>query len=237
MPKNLTLLIIPTYNEAESIGSLLQELTALPVDILIVDDGSADATVRIAHEFDTSGERINFLLRNSKLGLGSAYRAGYAWAAEHDYQQVVQMDADGSHQVSDLVKMLEFVGSHPDIDLLIGSRWIKGGAIENWSRHREALSRIANLYTRSLLRLGINDVTAGFRIYQASLLRRMNIQSVKSEGYSFQIEMSIAARKAGATIAEFPITFKEREQGVSKMSGRIILEAITRVTLWGIKGR
>ena len=237
MPKNLTLVIIPTYNEAESIGSLLQELTALPVDILIVDDGSVDATVRIAHEFDTSGERINFLLRNSKLGLGSAYRAGYAWAAERAYQQVVQMDADGSHQVSDLTKMLEFVGSHPDIDLLIGSRWIKGGAIENWSRHREALSRIANLYTRSLLRLGINDVTAGFRIYQASLLRRMNIQSVKSEGYSFQIEMSIAARKAGATIAEFPITFKEREQGVSKMSGRIIFEAITRVTLWGIKGR
>ncbi len=237
MPKNLTLVIIPTYNEAESIGSLLQELTALPLDILIVDDGSVDATVRIAHEFDTSGERINFLLRTSKLGLGSAYRAGYAWAAEHDYQQVVQMDADGSHQVSDLTKMLEFVGSHPDIDLLIGSRWIKGGAIENWSGHREALSRIANLYTRSLLRLGINDVTAGFRIYQASLLRRMNIQSVKSEGYSFQIEMSIAARKAGATIAEFPITFKEREQGVSKMSGRIIFEAITRVTLWGIKGR
>jgi dolichol-phosphate mannosyltransferase len=237
VPKNLTLVIIPTYNEAESIGSLLQELTALPVDILIVDDGSADATVRIAHEFDTSGERINFLLRTSKLGLGSAYRAGYAWAAERDYMQVVQMDADGSHQVSDLAKMLEFVASHSDIELLIGSRWIKGGAIENWSRRREALSRIANLYTRSLLRLGINDVTAGFRIYQASLLERMNIQSVKSEGYSFQIEMSIAARKAGATITEFPITFKEREQGVSKMSGRIIFEAITRVTLWGIKGR
>jgi len=237
VPKNSTLVIIPTYNEAESIGSLLQELGKLPIDILIVDDGSADATVRIAQVFDTSGERINFLLRTSKLGLGSAYRAGYAWTAEHDYKQVVQMDADGSHQVSDLVKMLKFMGSHPDIDLLIGSRWIKGGAIENWSRHREALSRIANLYTRSLLRLGINDVTAGFRIYQASLLRRMNIQSVKSEGYSFQIEMSIAARKAGATIAEFPITFKEREQGVSKMSGRIIFEAITRVTLWGIKGR
>ena len=237
MPKNSTLVIIPTYNEEASIGSLLQELFMLPVDILVVDDGSSDATVKIAQALDRSGERINFLLRSSKLGLGSAYRAGYAWASERDYKQVVQMDADGSHQVSDLAKMLEFVSSHSEIELLIGSRWIKGGAIENWSRHREGLSRIANLYTRSLLRLGINDVTAGFRIYRASLLKRMNIQEVKSEGYSFQIEMSIAARKAGATIAEFPITFKEREQGVSKMSGRIIFEAIARVTLWGIKGR
>ncbi len=235
MPNNSTLIIIPTYNEAESIGLLLSELLELPVDILIVDDGSSDSTVAIAQELDQSESRIHFILRTSKIGLGSAYRAGYAWATVQKYNRMVQMDADGSHQVSDLKKMLEFSDSHPVTELIIGSRWIKGGVIENWSKHREVLSRIANLYTRALLRLHINDVTSGFRIYQSSLLKRMHVQEVRSEGYSFQIEMSIAARKAGASIAEFPITFKEREQGTSKMSGRIIIEAIARVTWWGIK--
>jgi len=234
VPKN-TLVIIPTYNEAGFIQKLLTDLSALNLDILVVDDGSSDGTIDLAKSVETRGNQINFLLRDTKMGLGSAYRAGFAWAVANGYERIIQMDADGSHQVSDLKAMLRYSDENPEVELIIGSRWIADGAIENWSKFRELLSKSANRYTQIMLQLGVRDVTAGFRIYKAPLIKRMNVEKVKSEGYCFQIEMTRAAQSAQALIAEYPITFKERETGSSKMSSRIVVEAMWRVTIWGFQ--
>ena len=145
------------------------------------------------------------------------------------------MDADGSHQVADLMRMIDAVSRDPQAGLVIGSRWIKGGATQNWSKAREILSRTANRYVRIALGMGVHDSTSGFRIYSAATLRRINIDHIRSEGYSFQIEMTRAAKKTGAKILEVPITFKERENGVSKMSKKIVFEAMFLVTAWGLQ--
>lgn len=234
MSLNSTLVIIPTFNEEESIEKLLNQLLPIALDILIVDDGSTDLTIQKAQSLDVTGRRISFLLRDEKLGLGNAYRAGYEWALERGYELVVQMDADGSHQVSDLENLLQATNSNPEVELVIGSRWIKGGRVVNWSKGREILSRVANKYTQSLINLNVKDATAGFRVYRKSLLQRMNIQSVKSEGYCFQIEMTREAIEQNAEILEVPITFIEREYGTSKMSLKIVVEAMARVTYWGL---
>jgi len=144
------------------------------------------------------------------------------------------MDADGSHRVADLKAMLEYQRSNPECDLIIGSRWIKGGAVANWPKSRELLSRTANLYSRLALGLSVRDNTAGFRIYRSELLSKMQLGTISSEGYAFQIEMTRAAARSGAKICEVPILFVEREFGVSKMSGRIIREALVKVTKWGL---
>lgn len=230
----LTLVIIPTFNEEESIGLLLNQLAPHPFEILIVDDGSSDKTLEYARSSQVEAGRLNFLVRSGKLGLGSAYRAGYAWALEKGYERVVQMDADGSHQVSDLFTMIKYADSNPETELIIGSRWVKGGKVLNWNKGRELLSRFANRYTQALIKINVKDSTAGFRIYKASLLERMNIQGVRSDGYCYQIEMTREARDVDASVAEVPITFKEREFGKSKMSVKIAFEAMVRVTLWGI---
>ncbi|MBF8252657.1 MAG: dolichol-phosphate mannosyltransferase [Actinobacteria bacterium] len=222
---NTSIVVIPTYNERESIGALLDSLEKLPVDVLVIDDGSPDGTALICSAHD-----VEVISRASKLGLGSAYRTGFAIALERGYRNIIQMDADGSHQVSDLVTMMEWIGSN---ELLIGSRWVADGGIENWSKFRELLSRGANAYANLLLSLGIKDVTAGFRIYDVELLQRMDIASIKSEGYCFQIEMTRRALARGATVGEIPITFIERAHGVSKMSSAIAFEAIVRITAWG----
>ena len=232
---NKTLVIVPTFNESGFIGKLLPMLFELNLDVLIVDDGSTDGTIEIAKSITTNSCAINFLLRTSKQGLGSAYRAGYAWALANNYARIIQMDADGSHQVSDLKSMLQYSDKNPEVELVIGSRWIPDGAIENWSKFREILSRTANKYTQVMLQLGVRDATAGFRIYKSPLIERMKVQGVKSEGYCFQIEMTKAAQAAQAIIAEFPITFKERETGSSKMSSKIVVEAMLRVTIWGFQ--
>lgn len=234
MSLNTTLVIVPTLNEEENIDVLLNELFSLPVDVLIVDDGSKDQTIEKARAFDTSGRRINFLLRDKKFGLGNAYRAGYAWGIERGYERIVQMDADGSHQVSDLERMLVFSDDNPNVELVIGSRWTKGGKVINWNKGRELLSRLANRYTQALIKLDVKDATAGFRIYRKSLLERMDIQGVQSEGYCYQIEMTREALNVNAVISEIPITFKEREFGTSKMSMNIVIEAMYRVTYWGL---
>jgi dolichol-phosphate mannosyltransferase len=222
---NTSIVVIPTYNERESIGVLLDALQKLPVDILIIDDGSPDGTAQICR-----AHGVEVISRSGKMGLGSAYRTGFAIALERGYKSIIQMDADGSHQVSDLVKMMDWIGSS---ELLIGSRWVADGAIANWSVFREYLSKGANAYANVLLSLGIKDTTSGFRIYDAELLQRMEIASIKSEGYCFQIEMTRRALSRGATIGEIPITFIERAQGVSKMSFSIALEAVLRITAWG----
>ena len=220
-----SLVVIPTYNELESIGSLLEELSQLEVDVLIIDDGSPDGT---AKKCRTHG--VEVVERAGKQGLGSAYRVGFQIALDRGYENIIEMDADGSHRVSDLVKMMEKIGT---ADLLIGSRWVAKGKIANWSKFRELLSKSANRYANIVLSLGVADTTAGFRIYSGALLAKMDIQTIASEGYCFQIEMTRRALARGGTIAEIPITFIEREHGVSKMSFAIAFEAVVRITAWG----
>ena len=221
-----SIVVIPTYNEVESIGALLDELATLDVDVLVIDDGSPDGTAQIC-----KAHGVEVIERGSKQGLGNAYRAGFQIALDRGYENIIEMDADGSHQVSDLVAMMQWIGS---ADLLIGSRWVADGQIRNWSKFRELLSKSANKYANALLSLGVADTTAGFRIYSASLLKKMDIQTIASEGYCFQIEMTRRALSRGGSIAEVPITFIEREHGVSKMSFVIALEAVLRITAWGL---
>jgi dolichol-phosphate mannosyltransferase len=223
---NTSIVVIPTYNEVESIGILLEALKLLPLDILVVDDGSPDGTAELCR-----AHGVEVISRSGKLGLGSAYRSGFAVALDRGYANVIEMDADGSHQVSDLVTMMEWIGTS---ELLIGSRWVADGAIENWSKFREYLSKGANAYANAVLSLGIKDTTSGLRIYNADLLKRMDISTIRSEGYCFQIEMTRRAIARGASIGEIPITFIERAHGVSKMSFAIALEAILRITSWGL---
>ena len=223
---NTSIVVIPTYNEVESIGVLLDALKLLPVDILVIDDGSPDGTAELCR-----ARGVEVISRSGKMGLGGAYRTGFAVALERGYSNVIEMDADGSHQVSDLVKMMEWIGTS---ELLIGSRWVADGAIQNWSKFREYLSKAANAYANVVLSLGIKDTTSGLRIYNADLLKRMDISTIRSEGYCFQIEMTRRAIARGASIGEIPITFIERAHGVSKMSFAIALEAVLRITSWGL---
>jgi dolichol-phosphate mannosyltransferase len=219
------LVVIPTYNEAESIGAILNALKPLDCDVLVIDDGSPDGTAQIVRNLG-----IEVIERAGKQGLGSAYRAGFSLAMDRGYTYIIQMDADGSHQVSDLEKMMEWIGS---ADLLIGSRWVKDGKIANWSKFREYLSKSANAYANLFLSLGVKDTTAGFRIYTSALVKKMEISTIRSEGYCFQIEMTRRAISRGGSVAEIPITFIERAHGVSKMSFAIALEAVLRITAWG----
>ena len=232
------LVIIPTYNELTNAPILIGRIFKhIPNShILIIDDGSPDKTGEKIKEIQSKFPSTLFLLeRASKSGLGSAYRTGFAWGLERGYEELIEMDADLSHRVRDLKKMIDAKELQPDVDLVIGSRWIPGGKTENWSRGRELLSRAANLYVRAMLGLGVRDSTAGFRIYSASMLKRLNMESIKSEGYSFQIEMTRAVHELDGKIIEVPITFRERENGVSKMSKKIVGEAMILVTHWGLK--
>jgi dolichol-phosphate mannosyltransferase len=231
------LIIVPTYNELNSAPLLIRRIFKhIPnSDVLVVDDGSPDKTGDAIRELQQEFPDLHLLERKSKLGLGSAYRLGFAWGLEQGYEELIEMDADLSHRVRDLRKMIDAKELQPNTDLLIGSRWIPGGKTENWSKGRELLSRAANLYVQAMLGLGVKDSTAGFRIYSAAILRRLDLQLIKSDGYSFQIEMTRAVHKLGGKIIEVPITFRERENGVSKMSKKIVGEAMILVTLWGLK--
>jgi dolichol-phosphate mannosyltransferase len=231
------LVVIPTYNEAENIEALLNSIfdTVYGCEVLVIDDGSPDKTAEICKKLREKHQHLHLMERSEKSGLGSAYRDGFAWALDREFDEIIEMDADGSHQVADLMRMIDSVSRDPQAGLVIGSRWIKGGATQNWSKAREILSRAANRYVRIALGMGVHDSTSGFRIYSAATLRRINIDYIRSEGYSFQIEMTRAAKKTGAKIIEVPITFKERENGVSKMSKKIVFEAMFLVTAWGLK--
>ena len=231
------LIIVPTYNELANAPLLIRRIFKhIPnSDVLVVDDGSPDKAGDAIRELQQEFHSLHLLERKTKLGLGSAYRLGFAWGLERGFEELIEMDADLSHRVRDLKKMIEAKELQPNTDLVIGSRWIPGGKTENWSKSRELLSRAANLYVRAMVGLGVKDSTAGFRIYSASMLKRLNMESIKSEGYSFQIEMTRAVHKLGGKIIEVPITFRERENGVSKMSKKIVGEAMILVTLWGLK--
>ena len=232
------LVIIPTYNELTNAPILIGRIFKhIPNShILIIDDGSPDKTGEKIKEIQSKYPSTLFLLeRASKSGLGSAYRTGFAWGLERGYEELIEMDADLSHRVRDLKKMIDLKELQPNTDLVIGSRWVSGGKTENWSKSRELLSRAANLYVRAMLGMGVKDSTAGFRIYSSSILKKLNLEAIKSEGYSFQIEMTRAVHKLDGKIIEVPIIFRERETGVSKMSKSIVREAMLLVTIWGLR--
>jgi dolichol-phosphate mannosyltransferase len=230
------LVIIPTYNEVESLPILLRELVRLrpSFNFLVVDDGSPDGTAEICEKLKGEIVGLDVLTRPTKSGLGSAYRDGYKVALAKNFDVVIQIDADGSHRVADLAKLLKKFESNPSPDLVIGSRWIKGGSVLNWSKRRELLSRAANVYSKLMLGLDVLDSTAGFRIYKTSAIRKLDLGSIKSEGYCFQIEMTREISRIGGLISEVPIMFVERKYGKSKMSGKIVVEAMLRVTYWGL---
>jgi dolichol-phosphate mannosyltransferase len=230
------LVIIPTYNESANVSVIVQRIFKhIPnTEVLIIDDGSPDGTAQIVESLQSNFSGLHLLKRANKSGLGSAYRTGFAWGLERGFDEIVEMDADLSHRVRDLSKMIAKKESEPQAALIIGSRWIKGGKTENWSFSREVLSRTANLYVRAMLGMGVKDSTAGFRLYSAAILAEIELDSIKSEGYSFHIEMTQAVHKLGGTIVEVPIIFRERQEGVSKMSRKIVFEALVRVTKWGV---
>ncbi|EID56249.1 polyprenol monophosphomannose synthase [Saccharomonospora xinjiangensis] len=230
------LVIIPTYNERENLPPLVRRLhTVLPkVHVLVVDDGSPDGTGEVADKLAGDDDRVNVLHRIEKAGLGAAYIAGFRWALERGYATVVEMDADGSHAPEDLPRVLDAL---TDADLVIGSRYVPGGALVNWPPHRQLLSRVANLYSRIALGVPVADITAGFRAYRRRVLERLPLGRIASQGYCFQIDLTWRTAQEGFRILEVPITFTEREVGQSKMSGAIIGEAILKVAQWGLRRR
>jgi dolichol-phosphate mannosyltransferase len=234
-----TLVIVPTYNEVESAPILISRILELMPDVhlLVVDDGSPDGTADVV-EGIAQGDlamRLFVMRRKEKSGLGAAYLAGFTWGIERGYTALIQMDADGSHRPEDLVELVKASHANPTLDLVIGSRWVKGGAVKNWNKGRELLSRVANKYAKLMLGIGVNDVTAGLRVYTAAILEEIDFSTVRSQGYCFQIEMTRKVLALNGKIKEVPITFIEREFGVSKMNLKIVCEAMLRVTLWGLR--
>ena len=227
-----TLVIMPTYNESLSIAETVRNLFAnVPaVSLLIVDDNSPDGTGQIADDLAKGDKRISVMHRESKGGLGAAYVAGFQFAKEREFDFVVEMDADGSHRGVDLPKLLEVA---QNFDLVIGSRYIRGGGSHGWSLHRKLISRIGNAYTSFILGARISDITSGFRVYRLEFLLPLLTASA-AHGYAFQVELAWRSRLAGGRIIEVPILFEERAHGSSKMSSAIVREALWLTTKWGL---
>jgi len=225
--------IIPTYNERDNIEIITSRVRATVPDahVLVVDDNSPDGTGEIADKLAGEDSHVHVLHRAGKAGLGAAYIAGFRWALEQGYGALVEMDADGSHQPEELPRLLDALAS---ADLVLGSRYVPGGAVRNWARSRELLSRAGNTYARLMLGFTLKDATGGYRAFRAATLRRIGLDSVNSQGYCFQIDLARRTILAGLTVTEVPITFVERERGTSKMSNAIVAEAFWRVGLWGI---
>jgi dolichol-phosphate mannosyltransferase len=231
-----TLVIIPTYNERDNIAPIVGRVRAsVPAaDILIGDDASPDGTGRLADALAGEDSRVHVLHRSRKNGLGAAYLEAFSWGTSRGYDRLVQLDADGSHLPEQLPTLLSAAAT---ADVVMGSRWVPGGQVVNWPWHRRALSQGGSIYSRVLLRLRQRDVTGGYRVYSADALERMNLPSVESLGYCFQIDMLLHAVRARLTVVEVPITFVERTLGSSKMNGGIVVEAMARVTIWGLTGK
>lgn len=238
LPSSRTLVIIPTYNERENLPLIIGRVRkARPdVHILVVDDGSPDGTGDLADEFAAENpQSIHVMHRTAKDGLGAAYLAAFAWGLERGYTVLVEMDADGSHAPEQLYRLLDAIDN--GADLAIGSRYVDGGTVRNWPWRRLVLSRSANTYARVLLGVGINDITAGYRAYRREVLEKIDLSAVDSKGYCFQVDLTWRSISNGFTVVEVPITFTERELGVSKMSGSNIREAMIKTARWGIEGR
>lgn len=230
------LVVTPTYNEVENLDATIAALRAsgTACDILVVDDASPDGTGELADRIAASDPGVHVLHRTAKDGLGRAYLAGFAWARERGYDVIVEFDADGSHPAEALPTMLAALEADPATGLVIGSRWVPGGRLVDWPAYRRRLSKLANAYARIMLRLPVRDVTAGYRVYRAAVLDEIADQVVGSRGYCFQVDLTIRTHDAGWRIREVPITFTERRAGASKMSGRVVVEAMWRVTVWGL---
>ncbi|MGX5695519.1 polyprenol monophosphomannose synthase [Agromyces soli] len=263
------LVVIPTYNERENVAAIVGRVRrAVPeASVLIVDDASPDGTGALADALAAADPQVLVRHRTGKEGLGAAYLDAFGWALEHDFDPIVQMDADGSHLPEQLPSLLAALGplaspgggertasdasggmsasgapnasgdARPGADLVIGSRWIPGGRIENWPKRRELLSRGGSAYARWALRLPTRDATAGYRAFRADGLRRLHLEQVHTKGYGFQVDMLWHAHEAGLEVVEVPVTFVEREHGRSKMSLGIVAEAMVRVTGWGLSAR
>jgi dolichol-phosphate mannosyltransferase len=229
-----TLVVLPTYNEIESLESMVGRVRqALPAaDIYIVDDASPDGTGELADRLAAGDPGVSVLHRAAKDGLGRAYLAGFDYALRNGYDFVVEIDADGSHDPLELPRMLEL--AHAGADLVLGSRWVPGGTVRNWPWIRRAISRAGNSYSRIVLGSRIHDLTSGFRVFRAEALRTIRLGAVSSQGYCFQVELAWALERSGLKIEEHPIAFLERTTGRSKMHSGIVLEALLRVTWWGI---
>lgn len=230
------LVIVPTYNERDNIESIVARvLQSVPeANLLVADDSSPDGTGKIADELAIADPRVHVLHRPEKAGLGAAYIAGFRWGLERGYDVLVEMDADGSHAPEQLPRLLAALR---DADVVLGSRWVAGGTVVNWPKSRELISRSGNLYTRVALGMPLHDATGGYRAYRRGVLESIDLDSVASQGYCFQVDLAWRAARAGFRVVEVPITFADRERGESKMSGSIVREALWRVTQWGARHR
>ncbi|HEY8301869.1 MAG TPA: polyprenol monophosphomannose synthase [Jatrophihabitans sp.] len=230
------LVIIPTYNESENIEAIIARVhTSVPdAHVLVADDNSPDGTGVIVDALAGADARVHVLHRPGKAGLGAAYGAGFDWGLARGYDVLVEMDADGSHAPEQLPRLLAAL-EHADV--VLGSRWVRGGAVVNWPRRREVLSRGGNLYARLALGISLRDATGGYRAYKRVVLEHIDYAAVSSQGYCFQVDLAWRVVRAGYRIVEVPITFAERERGESKMSGEIVREAFVRVTQWGLRYR
>lgn len=217
------IVILPTFNEANNIAKIIKSLHILDIDILVVDDNSPDNTATIVKKLMLSNKRIDILQRPKKLGLGSAYRDGFKYSIKKGYKDIIQMDADFSHRIEDLKAMLN---STNDYEVIIGSRYVNGGDSIGWSSSRKLLSKFANIFARKVTGCKINDMTSGFRVYSSNALKTIQYNATKSNGYGFQIEMSVKAYNKKLSIVEIPIIFNERREGESKMNFKIIIEAL-----------
>lgn len=229
-------MLIPTYNERDNLERIVARVrSSVPeADVLVLDDNSPDGTGRIADELAAADEHVCVLHRAGKEGLGAAYLAGFAWALERGYDAIVEMDADGSHRPEHLPTML---AAAEDADLVIGSRYVRGGRVVNWPVDRKVVSVAGNAYIKVLLGMPVNDATAGYRVYRAETLRTIDLAEVESAGYCFQTDLTVRTVRAGLTVVEVPITFIEREAGDSKMDGDVVRESMTRITGWGLAHR
>jgi len=232
-----SVIVLPTYNEAENIVDFLHAVRAAAphADILVVDDNSPDGTGELAGKIAAEDGHVRVLDREAKVGLGAAYRHGFSVAFEQGYDVIVSMDSDFSHDPSLIPSMLDRIEA--GADLVIGSRYVPGGGTVNWPIHRRLLSRWGNRYTSFVLRADVRDCTSGFRAYRASALQAIDPLSTTADGYAFLTELARRINNAGFAIVEVPLVFRDRERGVSKMSGRIVIESMVLVTRWGLNDR
>ena len=239
------LIVSPTYNEIESIGNLINRISSVrntlsdssrdmryEIDLLIVDDNSPDGTARYVKHEQSHGESnwLHILERPEKAGLGPAYIAGFTWGLTQNYDIFCEIDADLSHQPEELVALLDSLNGH---DMAIGTRWIPGGSVVNWPVTRQLISRVGTGYARFALRLDLRDITSGYRAFHREVLENIDLTTIHSQGYCFQIEVALRAHRYGYSVAQVPITFVERVGGVSKMNRKIVVEALWNVTKWG----
>lgn len=226
--------VVPTYDEAGSLEGLVEAVRAHDFDVVVVDDASPDGTGDLADALAARDGGVHVIHRTAKAGLGSAYREGFAWALRAGYAVVGQMDGDGSHDPGDLPRLAWTLAG---CDVAVGSRWVPGGGVVDWPAARQRLSRAGSAYVRAATGLPLADATAGYRLWRADVLARLGVGALASDGYAFQVETALRAWQAGHRVMEVPIVFTERRAGASKLTRRIVAEAVWRVTVWGLRAR